>query len=511
MRSSLSRVALTLAAGFLVAACSPTSSPSPSPIAASAPSSSAGASPAPSRSSAPLSPAPLSSTPGRATGWPIPQASEPMLGPDGTVYFVADSRAGEVYLEGITAIDAAGYVKSGWPVEARPDFQFGARAIGPDGSLYIEECGSPADGCVLHRLGTDGRESPGWPFAPGPDFACSDGYSCLGGLEIGSNGIAYVSGAGDGPRRQLLAIDASGGVKPGWPVSVEFGEWTWTQMKVGPDGTLFFGWSGLPGVKSVANLWAIAPDGSTRSGWPVTVPGVRGFHLGPQGTVVTWSWVDDEGELCFDPRRTVFTVIGPDGRTLPGWPLGSTGFASAPVVDADGTVYYVSETGKVYAHDRSGEIKAGWPVQVAGALHGVCVGSIGPTVAPDGTIVVPGDAVVALSPDGSVRPGWPYQPAGQLRLPCFDSDCSFNHAGPVTGQDGTVYVVLYREGSGGAGFDVVAVDARAQVKPGWPYRLPIDPAANETVDGLIMSPDGRLLVRGGSLLLSLDPDGRLSD
>ena len=506
--------------------------PSPTPT---APALASPTGPAPSSTSAVASPtasrtdtaSPSSSTPfpasssaWRTNGWPITAADfrgTPIFGPDGTVHFVTDMRPeSDDYLPGLVAVDAAGYVKPGWPVEARPGSQFGSRAVGPDGSLYAEECGGPEAGCVLHRLGTDGRESPGWPFALGQVMACSEGYHCLASLNVGSDGVAYLGATDDGwASVQLAAVDASGNVKPGWPVSLDLGEPWSVQVQVSPDGSMFVSWwSGLSGVKNVANLWAIEPDGSTRSGWPVSVPGVQGGVLfGPQGMVVAWSWVDNEGQLCFEPRRTVFTVLGPDGRTRPGWPRGSTGFASIPVVDAAGTVYYVSETGKVYAHDRSGEIKSGWPVQVPGALHGGCAGSVGPYLAPDGTILVLGDEVEARSADGSSRPGWPYRPSGRLQLPCpgwGDTDCFFNHVNPVAGLDGTVYVVVYRETSAGPGLEVVALDSRGQVKPGWPYRLPIDPAS-ETVDSMTLTPDGRLLVRGGRLLLALDPDGRISD
>ncbi len=170
--------------------------------------------------------------------------------------------------------------------------------------------------------------------------------------------------------------------------------------------------------------------------------------------MVTRALIDDVGELCSDPRRTLFTAIGVDGKTLPGWPRGSTGLASRPVVDADGNVYYVSATGNVYAHDRAGEVKAGWPVAVPGSANGC--GPASPYLAPDGTIYVLGDHVEARSADGHARPGWPYRPDGLLTGSCsetgMDTDCvSYPHA-PAFGPDGTVYLIVYhadrRLGSG---------------------------------------------------------------
>ena len=147
-------------------------------------------------------------------------------------------------------------------------------------------------------------------------------------------------------------------------------------------------WDPVRGViDDDAELSAFGPNGTPSPGWPVPVPNIGRYLVGPQGVVV-WSLIDDVGELCMNPRRTVYTVLGPDGRILPGWPRGSTGFASFPVVGADGTVY-VSATDKVYAHDRAGDVKAGWPVVVPGAGNGC--GPETPHMAPDGTIYVLGE------------------------------------------------------------------------------------------------------------------------
>jgi hypothetical protein len=81
---------------------------------------------------------------------------------------------------------------------------------------------------------------------------------------------------------------------------------------------------------------------------------------------------------------------------------------------------------------------------------------------------------------------------------------------PAFGPDGTVYLVVYHPDPTGPWLEVVALDRQGQLKPGWPYRLPIDPTA-VMVGPLTVSPDGRLFVRGGNMLLALDPDGRISD
>lgn len=513
MRASRSRVATTIVVGLLVAACG--STPSPTPLTTSSPSSGPQASSSASAPPSPvLTPAPISTPTSlpAVSAWPYILAdSEPAYGPDGTVYLLDRDAQGE-YQQSLVALDAAGHVKPGWPIEEPPGSDFGLPAVGPDGSVYFEECAGPTVGCVLHRLDLTGRDLSGWPIEVPSDFACSAGSRCLpGALDFGPDGTTYVSHWREAGGLQVLAIDTTGKIKPGWPVAPDAEGVFWSNIQLGSDGTLFI-FSEPDGSETPASIAAIGPDASLRPGWPVPVPGVSGYLLGPQGTVVVWSFIDLVGELCPSPRRTVFTVLGPDGRTLPGWPRGSKGYASSPVVGADGTVYYVSALGNVYAHERAGEIKAGWPVAVPGAFN-ACV-TTGPYLAPDGTIYVLGDEVTARSPDGRSRPGWPYRPAGQLKWPCsppgLDTDCVPQPAVPAFGPDGTVYLVVFQTDPDGAWLEVVALDRQGQVKAGWPYRLPIDPIAGEFA-WLTVSPDGRLFVRGGDLLLALDPDGRVSD
>jgi hypothetical protein len=430
---------------------------------------------------------------------------ELVFAPDGTAYLLTGGRDAQ-----LVALDRGGRMKPGWPLKEGVSADFGWPIVAMDGSVYLEECSGPTTGCLLHRLDTSGRDLAGWPITIPSDFACSAGGECLpNALYVGPDGTVYVTHWREAGGLQVLAIDATGKIKPGWPVAPTPKGVHWENVKVGSDGTLFM-LSQRDGGETPASIAAYGPDGMSRPGWPVSVPDRSGYLLGPQGTVVVWSLIENVGELCDNPRRTVFTVIGPDGRTEPGWPRGSTGFASAPVVATDGTVHYVSATDKVYAHDSAGEVKTGWPVPVPGARNGC--GPESPHLASDGTIYVLGQEVTALSPDGRSRPGWPYRPLGSLVGPCFDSECFGGHMAPALGPDGTVYLVVYHGERGSVRAEVVAVDRRGELKPGWPYRLPFD-ANTVSVSGVTVSPDGRLFVRGESspyVLLALDADGRLA-
>jgi hypothetical protein len=171
----------------LVAACANT--PSVVPVAGSATMAADFASPAPSaRPTATSSASNPGSTSSSASGWPfVGVASEPLFGPDGTVYLVTGAPDGpNEGDQSLIALDAAGHVREGWPIDERVGSDFGPPAVGPDGSLYVEECGRAAAGCRVHRLGTDGHEPPGWPFEVPMTVSCALGDACASRLIMGA-------------------------------------------------------------------------------------------------------------------------------------------------------------------------------------------------------------------------------------------------------------------------------------------------------------------------------------
>ena len=513
MRTAPSRVATTLVIGLLVAACAPAASPTASMAAGpTAPAASPVASAVPSAVIT-MAPAATPESSAAPSGWPYTVGdNETIFAPDGTTYFLTRDAQGE-YQRIAVALDTAGHVKSGWPIEARADSYFGYLAVGSDGSVYLDECGGP-ESCELHRLGADGQDVTGWPFEVPDDFACRAPGQCSFGVLVEPSGGVYLTQQGADEQR-VIAIDPQGDMRPGWSLVLD--DHAWSDMRVGPNGTLFairrpVGTPTFDPDQGVidddAQLWAFGSNGKPRAGWPVPAPDIRGYGFGPQGDVVIWSLIDDMGELCPGPRRTVFTVLEPDGATRSGWPRGSTGYASFPALGADGTLYYVSATHKVYAHDRTGEVKDGWPVLVPGAANGCGPGT--PHVAPDGTVYVAGDELAALSPNGVALSGWPYRPATQVSPPCLDSECFGGPAvGGIIAPDGTPYVVVHQADPSGVRAEVIALDREGRIKAGWPYRVPFD--ANAITVWASASPDGRLFVRGGDQLLALDPDGRLAD
>jgi hypothetical protein len=165
-------------------------------------------------------------------GWPITiegAASEPVFGPDGTVYMTR-----EVYASGsgtatdsVLALDASGKPKPGWPISL------------------------PAQDPLL-------RSIPG-VSAPAPDPP-----------QVGSDGTVYFGAWASDPASSgiLEAVDPSGRPKSGFPSSID---WTSTSNLFSGQGSRWFavGRTGLVFTTSGYSVLAIGSDGKTASGWPV--------------------------------------------------------------------------------------------------------------------------------------------------------------------------------------------------------------------------------------------------
>jgi len=423
----------------------------------------------------------------------------PVFGPDGTLYTTL-GQADEP--QELVALDARGILKPGWP------FRFPDAAkirisdepvVGRDGWLYVTACGYPTGPCGLHRISREGTEKAPWPIALTGMTDCS-------GPALGSDGTVYATcsaGRRAGDAGLTIAVDAAG-VKSGWPVEIGG-----RSIAVASDGGIYVGWwqpSDDPAAPPLS-VTALAPDGSPRPGWPVSLPADLAFFApGPDGRLyLGWYEGMQRGEGGFIARRTVFTALGPDGRPLAGWPRGSVG-ASSAALGPDGMLYYATAAGNVYAHDRAGQINRGWPVR--GVADSGLAGS--PVYeSPLGSIyVLTENNVTALAPDGRQLTGWPWGPGreGSLSWCWRDTPCADDvRDRPVFAPDGTVYLKVYRpvDETGYTAPEIDAIDPTGHTKPGWPPSI----VAIGWEQWLRVGPDGRVYVQGDGGLNALMPDG----
>jgi hypothetical protein len=350
----------------------------------------------------------------------------------------------------------------------------------PAGWHHELACLDDGTGCQLHLYDAAGREQPGWPR----DLV---GGCWVENLAVGTDGVAYIACKIDDQQVLFGAVDVSGASLPGWPIRATGYP---LRVEVGRDGTVYFGTVTESG-DGVLSIHAFGPDGHPNAGWPTALPRTADFAIAPGGTVVGW-WYEEllSNELQAQFARTKFTMIGPDGRTLAGWPITSIGTATVPVIALDGSLFYTSETGKVWGHDRSGSIIDGWPYQLP---HGVP-----PELRPDGRLMfILGEwtahdgtgsdsEIIVLTTGGKVASGWPYRTSTSLDGPRCCTDCGGPYFPSASSADGTLYLAPWTVDRA----EILALDGRGRVISGWPYRLP----AGSRVVELEMGRAGRLAV-----------------
>ncbi|MFL5684020.1 MAG: hypothetical protein ACJ77O_12855 [Chloroflexota bacterium] len=315
--------------------------------------------------------------------------------------------------------------------------------------------------CRLHLYDASGGEQDGWPVViPGDCISSS--------VAVGSDDSAFVACNLAGAA-VVTGLDEHGKPLHGWPVKVKgaVAPSTWNDLRngdrspeiaVGPDKAVYVAVA-RKGHGSYA-IHAFAPDGTGRKGWPVSLDGGgQGFAVALNGSVVAWWYEGYLSEIGIGATRTVFTEIGPGGKVLPGWPKGSVGAASGPVVWKDGSIFYTSASGKVWGHDRTGKIIEGWPHALPEP--------VAPSLRADGTISFIGESRVdVLDRRGKAVPGWPYRPKGSFMGPGCETG---GYSAPLArvALDGRLFIAVWD----GSRSDIVALGADGSTTDAWPYHV----------------------------------------
>ena len=342
--------------------------------------------------------------------------------------------------------------------------------------------------CRIHRTGDAPGDAAGWPVTV--DGPCRE-------LRTGSTGLAYVACSPRGGAT-IHVLDLDGRPVSGWPVRVDgaVSRVAWNDFSIGcgidrsaidlgSDGSVYVAIS----EGSAARLHVFNPDGSLRAGWPQRIPGdapgpdgsggdgCRGFAVADDDGVVAWGYEDVETDIELRAGRTEFTSWTADGAVRPGWPRGSKGAASGPVLDVDGGITYVSASGRVWSHDDAGGVRPGWPYALSHPAP--------PFAAPDGRVAIvqkveqATDKLVILARDGRPITGRSIRLPADIETRCLfgDTPCAGDVA-PVFATDGTLYLPLAwsttehvipdTTNMGGA---LAAFDPSGTIVDGWPIDL----------------------------------------
>lgn len=285
------------------------------------------------------------------SGWPVTRAAkivDPgyayghslLLRPDGGTCFVesAGMTAKPSGSSDLACLDADGKVAAGWPVlEGR---YAGPAAIGADGTVFVVEYvatgAATAEGHVL-AFGRDGRPVPGWtpPTIPAilDGQLVARGDGSLAALFKPYEAPPLLLAFGpDGSPDDAFATNAASILKPLGADAYPGG------LQVHPDGTLLLSIDFVvtTGPSVPARILAFGADGAMRPVWPF-IPGSPFLWAqpGPDGAI--WVWMSTAGALT--PR---LAVLDTDGTIRHGWPalgpptLHDLGF------DSGGDAFYVS-------------------------------------------------------------------------------------------------------------------------------------------------------------------------
>ncbi len=345
-------------------------------------------------------------------------SSAPVIGDDGTIYYVEGNVNGGLNGNAVAVTDQGTNAQLKWATEL-DSYIANAPSIGPDGNIYINTWSNSK---MVYKLNSaDGSEmwsgsgrgvSNNTPAVDaqgniyhGSRFQSQDGgaYSWNSGgekrWEIVGVGAFYAAPvlSRDGQtvyflntsEGKLWAINTADGTKK-WSESVGTGSGTHgSSLSMDRDGTIYY----------TTNVHVVAiTDGGERGSvkWSAEVAGAAqsGIVIGPNGHLYTgggaglvslnpndgsvnWTYslttnesvpaVDVNGNVYIGTAEGKLAVINPDGQLLKEIELGN-GVVNSPTITADGTVYVEALDGaviKLYkiAVEESGLADSPWPMK----------------------------------------------------------------------------------------------------------------------------------------------------
>jgi len=211
-------------------------------------------------------------------------------------------------------------------------------------------------------------------------------------------------------------------------------------------------------------FYAIYPNGTIK--WKIDLEGYeyQAPAIAPDGTIYVGT-------------TNLFYAFNPNGTTK--WIFNiNENFFCEPIIDSNGTVYTASENGIVYAINPDGTLK--WSYNALDYIFCIALDK-------DENIYFCGsysNLLTCLNPDGSVK--WTYEKANMW-------------AGPVIGDDGTIYIIPI--------YELIALNPDGTVK--WRVDFSLDDYDWNGYPSI--APDGTIIISGESeYVTALDPsDGSI--
>jgi hypothetical protein len=312
-----------------------------------------------------------------------------VIGEDGGVYIAmhpaakAGSSGAEPSATTITALDATGQPRRGWPyltpiTTYQPErrFRFGHNlVVRPAGGICFvqkpEKAALTTAPTDLVCLRTDGRPVTGWPY-PLPHILGTPAFGPDGTVYV----IEYPANTGPTAAAQIVALGLGGQPPDGWgPVTVPAA--LDSQVVVSPNGTVY---ALLQSAVAAPVLIAVDANGSPDLGFDTNVAAIlgplgpeafgEGLAFGPDGTL----YLAIEMTPDSPSQRSQVLAIGPDGRSRAGWPFRPGSLYVWVELGPDGSIWvWMSNanavTPRLVALGSDGAIQPGWPVLGPPNIH----------------------------------------------------------------------------------------------------------------------------------------------
>jgi hypothetical protein len=297
---------------------------------------------------------------------PVPQGAFVESDPSGSAMCGDESHA-------MTLIRTAGVVQSTWRLQGE------IAAVGRDGTLYTRQ------GDSILAYGSDGAIEPGWPATGWSNVSVDpSGRVYLSWWKFREMAGISMEGPGEALETRIAAVDQSGRPYPGWPITIEGAA---SQPAFGPDGTVYMTRevysSGSGSSTATDSVLAFDASGKPKPGWPISLPAqdllLRSFpgvsasapdppQVGPDGTVYFGAWASDPSSVG------ILEAVQPSGRLEPGFPSPIDWNTTSNMFFGHGSGWFaVGRTGLVFttsgysvlAIGSDGKAASGWPVKAA--------------------------------------------------------------------------------------------------------------------------------------------------
>jgi hypothetical protein len=295
---------------------------------------------------------------------PVPQGVYVESGPSGSAMCGDESRV-------MTLIGTGGTVQSPWRLQGK------IAAVGPDGTLYTRQ------GDSIFAYGSDGAVKPGWPATGWSNVGVDPtGRVYLSWWKFRETAGLSMEGPGEALETRIAAVDQNGRPYPGWPVTIEGAA---SEPAFGPDGTVYMTRelyaSGSGSSTATDSVLALDAAGRPKPGWPISLPGqallLRSMpgvsasapdppQIGSDGTVYFGAWASDPAS------PGILEAVGPSGRLEPGFPASIDWNTTSNLFFGAGSGWFaVGRTGLVFttsgysvlAIGSDGRAAPGWPVK----------------------------------------------------------------------------------------------------------------------------------------------------